>query len=172
MLDIDTSGNEIKTAFVAFDKVRSLHSYSTVLKGTVRFNNQEIEYTGGKKDFWEDRITKKYIEENEKEASLKTSVISIPLTKNDLHKTITFDVQFDVVYPKLNNNKNGFFNKEETVYEKYDLYIISQEEMNVIKEYTQWKSRRLHITIFIVLSSFIVFFTFMIGSAIFYIHKN
>jgi len=172
LFDIDTASNEIKTAFIAYGKIKSIHSYCKVIKGYVKFNNQEIVYSGGQEDSWQDRITKKYIEEDEKEASIKTSVISIPLTKNDLQKTITFDVRFDVIYPKLSENKNNFFNKEETIYEKYDIYIISQDEMKIMKEYTKWKNRSFHIKIFIVLAAFTAFFTFMIGYTIFYIRKN
>lgn len=172
LLDIDTARNEVKTAFLAYNKFKSINAYCTVLKGSVKFKNQEIEYTGGEKDFWEDRITKKNFEENEKDASIKTSVISIPLSKNDLHQTISFFVQFDVVYPKISENKKNFFNKAETIYEKYDLYIISQDEMKIMKEYTKWKNRSFHTTIFFILASFTVFFTFMTAYSISYILKS
>lgn len=169
LLDFDTTKSTTEIAFVVYDRIKSIRGYCEVLNGSVRFNDQTIAYTGGQKDFWDERIPKNYIEEGEKYAGLRTAVISIPLTKNDLYKQIRFVVQFNVVYPKLSSDKNKYFNKEESFSKVFDIYTISQEEMKAMKEYTMWKNRGFHKAIFFVLAAIT---TILICIVVFYKRKE
>ena len=141
LLDIDTGENEIKIAFKSQGKIKSIKGYCEVLGGYVKYEDHLIPFSGGKKDFWDERIVTNYTEQSDKWVTLGSSVIAIPLTKKDLHKTIVFDVKFDVVYPKISANKNSFHNEREEINEECELYIISEEEMKMKLESIKWNRR-------------------------------
>jgi len=141
LLDIDTGKNEIKIAFKSGGKIKSLHGYCEVQGGFVQYEDHFLPFSGGSKDFWDERIATNYSGQSDKWMIMGSPVIALPLNRKNLHKSISFDVKFDVVYPVISANKNSFRNERKEIHEAYEIYIISEEEMKMKLEYNRWTNR-------------------------------
>jgi len=165
LLDIDTGKNEIQLAFRSYNKIKSIKGYCEVKGGYVKYEGGVFPFSGGTRDSWDEHISSGYTGQDEKGASPCTPLMSIPLNQKDLHKNMTFDVTFYVVYPKAAEKKNSFYNKGEELHEQYFLYIISEEEMKMKLDYMKWNRRGSQKVTVILLAALTLFLT---GFVLFY----
>ena len=151
LLDMNNGDKKTRIGFELRDCVRSVQGYCKLTDGTVEFNGQSIEIKGGSDDVWPKVISYKYADELAEKASPCTYEIPVSLTAEDLHKTISFNVRLNVVYPL--KDAGGFFDKGEVCSKQFNVYIISYEEMLLRKSYTRWLNRGFHITFFVLMLS-------------------